>query len=353
MPPIKPFTILLLTLALGGLLSCDYLTGKKKPEPDPRFSQEKKSLVEYEAEISSLKVRKATTYLFDCQSANPRVENTIIEEREFDRDGRMTKRTEYHYSGVQKSSTSYFFGPDGNKTYQNLYNARNAVVQTKYFDKFGYDTLTRNFIEDGSLRNEMNKLITRNPDGYPVKLEEIDHLQRTHTLATFSYNNNVLAEETFTRFNVVSGDEVATEVIQYNEQGDRAYMATSTSAIIEDEVSMSYVYNEDGKIASARLLDKYGLLMRDKVNTFYDNGEPRSIVDIYLDPSTADTIQVYEENYNESGKMLSFFMKEPSGRIKQSGEYTYDKIKLEEAIEFDPSQSPPYVCTFIDYDFYN
>lgn len=340
-------------LAATSVWACSSFSGKGEPDTDPRYSQEKKDLMEYEAEISSLKVRKATTYLFDCQSTNPRVENTIIEEREFDRDGRMTKRTEFHYSGAQKSSTSYFFGPDGNKTYQNLYNARNAIIQTKYFDAFGYDTLTRNFLEDGSLRNEMNKLITRNSDGYPVKIEEVDHLQRTHTVATFSYNNNVLAEETFTRFNVVSGDEVATETIQYNEQGDRAYMSTSTAGIIEDEVSMSYVYDDNGKIAAAKLFDKNGLLMRNKVNAFYKNAEPRSIVDVHLDPSTADTLQVYEENFNENGKLLSFYMKEANGRIKQSGEYTYDKIKLEEAIEFDPTQSPPYVCTFVDYDYYN
>jgi hypothetical protein len=128
-------------------------------------------------------------------------------------------------------------------------------------------------------------------------------------------------------------------------------MSTSTASIIEDEVLMEYEYNEHDKIAHARLLNNDRLLIREKTNSFYGDGTPSEISDIYFDENTGDTIRTYEEHFNESGKMISYYMK-AAGNITQSGEFTYDKKTLLEAIEFSQEQNPNYVCTYLKYDYY-
>lgn len=349
----KPLHFLLHAFFFLLLAACSGSEQVVDEEIDPRFSAEKKEMVKYQQEIASQHLKKATTFLFDCEAENGKEQGSILEEREFDPDGRLTKKTEYHYSGELKSRTSYVYGPAGDKTYQNLYNERGAVIQTKYFDAMGYDTLTRNFLETGQIRNEMRKLIKRNSDGLPVSIEERDNEDRKHSLTTYSYAGNKVLEETFVRFSAVSSDEVATQVIQYNEFGDRVYMSTSTASIIEDEVSMEYEYNKWNKIGRARLLDKNGMLIRQKVNTFYDDGTPSQVSDFHFDPETGETLRTYEENFNESEKLVSYYMKGAAGNITQSGEFTYDGKKLLESIEFNQEQAPNYVCTYLSYEYYN
>ncbi len=348
--PRSLFFIFLLN-AVFGIVSCSDST-KNEDALDPRLSSEKKEMLEYQKEIASMGIKRSSTYIYDCESTDSKTARNLLEDRVFDIEGRMTEKTSYQYSGELKSRAVYVYGPEGHKAYQNLYNGRNVVIQTKYYDQLGYDTLTRNFIENGQVRNEMRKLISLNSEGFPVKIEERDNLGRPHSIITFAYDGETLLEETFTRINAVSGDEAATQVTQYNEHGDRIYMATSTASIIEDEVSMEYVYNEFDKIANARLLNKDGLLIREKANTFYDDGIPRHIWEISLDPIAGDTIQTYEENFNRYGKMLSYYVKGASDNITQSGEYSYDDIQLLEAIEFTQSQTPNYICTFIEYEYY-
>jgi hypothetical protein len=334
------------------LFSCGGLSTQGDEAIDPRLSPEKKEVLKYQREIASLDIRKITTYLYDCESTEPRSRSTVLEEREFDEEGRLLKQAAYEYSGELRSRTHYFYGPEGDKTYQNLYNLNNIVIQTKYYDKLGYDTLTTDFLENGQVRSEMRKIVTLNPDGFPIKIEERDNLDRTHTVAIYSYKDEILQEETFTRFNVVSGDEVATQVIQYNEFGDRIYMSSSTASIIEDEVSMEYEYNKHNKIAHARLLNKDRLVIREKINSFYGDGTPSHISDYHIDETTGDTTRVYEENFNDSGKLVSYYMKAAAGNITQSGEFTYDKKKLLDAIEFNQEQNPNYICTYLEYEYY-
>lgn len=346
--------VLLLSLSATLIGSCTDTSTNRKIDIDSRFSEEKREELKQQFEIAELKIKKSSTYLFDCQSDAPEANAILIEEVEYDKDGRVLKSAEYHYTGRPRSATRHFYGPDGNKTYQNLYNDSDAVIQTKYFDQLGYDTLTRNFMEGGAIRNEMHKNVIVNDQGYPVKVEEKDHLGRLNTVVTYSYNDDLdLTEESFTRYNLIGGDEVGTQVIQYNTHGDRQYMSSSANGVIEDEVSMEYEYNGFDKIENARLLNKDGLLIREKVNSFYSSGEPKHILETRYDPLTGEATQTYEENYSDNGKLLSFYLKDRNGAIVKSGEYTYDGKLLLETIEFDQSQNPAYLCTFVRYEFYN
>jgi len=156
-----------------------------------------------------------------------------------------------------------------------------------------------------------------------------------------------------TRLDAETGKWVGTELIRYNDKGERESMSSSSTTNQEDAVRMEYDYNDLGKIENARLFSKDGFLIREKKNTFYKNGNPKQILDYYMDPGTSTVYQVYEENYLESGELASYYLKTSNESISQSGEFVYDERLLKESIEFNLAQQPAYLCTFLIYEFYD
>jgi len=342
-----------LNLLLFFLAACSSLPGDSGVSLDPRFSAQKKEMIKYQAEMASQKVKKASTYLHDCESASPKTENTLLEVKEFDRDGRITSRIEFYYNGIPKRTLKYFYGPEGDLAFQNLYNAENNVIQTTHFNRIGYDTLTSNFLDNGNVRSTMQKNLRYNGDGFVVEMEEKDNLGRTHTISTLEYSDTLKVKEEMTRIDAETGKWIGTETTRYNSMGEKEHMAMSSTTNDEDEVRMEYDYNKQNKIEGARLFDKDGFLIREKSNTFYGNGNPKQIVDTYMDPGTSQVYQVYEENYLESGVLASYYLKTSTGGITQSGEFTYQGVLLKESIEFNQAQQPAYICTFIEYELYD
>ncbi len=352
MVSVNKFVVLLALCGLAALFSCTSSSGKRI-KADPRFAPEKKELLKQQAEVAANKVKLAVTYAYDCAETFNQSNAQVLEIREYDEQGKMTSDQERFFNGARKKKTRYFYDRKGNKTHQELYDADDKLLQKKYFNLLGYDTLISNFLPDGTPRSSTQKFIEYTPNGFVNTIQEMDHMGRTHSMLGFTYNDTLLVEQELNNFNPLTGNSVGTEIIKFNDKGDRIYMSTASGSTIDDEVNMAYKYNANGKIENARLYDKNGLLIREKNNTFFENGSVKTITDTFFDPATATITQVYEEKYLDNGKLASYQLQAADGGLLRSGEYSYDnKGLLVETVEFDPGQVPAHLCTKLAYEYY-
>lgn len=335
-------------------MSCSPSSSVDEPDMDPRFSPVKKRMIKQQAKVASAAVKKIVTLAYDCDKEFNEANSNVLEIRMYNEEGKVLTEEELYFNGIRKKKVEYLYDQAGNLTHQHLYNDDNNLLQKTYFNKLGFDTLTANYLNDGSLRNSIQKFLEYSPGGFAKSIQEIDNMGRTHSIVSFTYSDTLLVEEEFATFNPLSGNPVGTEVIKYNSRGDRAYMSSATGNTIDEEVTMGYKYNDFRKIENARLFNKDGLLIREKNNSFYSDGAVKSITDTYFDPAEGSMYQVYEEYYLEDGNLQSTFLKDAKGLTLRSSEFTYnEKGLLVETVEYDPGQVPDYLCTRLLYEFYN
>lgn len=313
-------------------------------------------MIKEEVEVAGTRIKKAVTYVYDCASEFDQRTARVLGIKEYNEKGNLLNVQEFFHTGTSKNQTTYSYDQHGNVVSQQIHDPKGNLTRKRYFNKLGYDTLVSNYLADGTPQTTLQKFLSYTPEGFVQTVKIMDEMGRTHSVLSLEYRDTLLLEETFTSYNLLSGNPLGTEVIRYNEKGDRAYMSTASGSgeTIDDEVSMEYRYHQNGKIENARLYNKDGLLIREKNNTFYSNGNVKSIVDNHYDPLEGTVTQTYEELYLENGKIGSYSLKDANGGVRRSGEYTYnDKGLLLEAIEFDPGQTPAYLCTRLAYEFYN
>lgn len=341
-------------IGLAVFTSCSPGSSVDELDINPRFSPAKKLMIKQQVKVASSAVKKIVTLAYDCDKEFNNANANVLEIRGYDKAGKVLTDEELYFNGIRKKKVDFFYDQAGNLAHQHLYNDDNNLLQKIYFNKLGFDTLIINYQNDGSLRNSMQKFLEYSPDGFVKSIQEIDHMGRTHSLVSSTYSDTLLVEEEYTTFNPLLGNPIGTEVVKYNDKGDRAYMSSATGSTIDEEVTMGYEYNEFGKIENARLFNKDNFLIREKNNSFYSDGTVKSITDTYFDPADGSMYQVYEEYYLEGGNLQHTFLKDANGLTLRSSEYTYDeKGLLVETVEYDPGQVPDYLCTRLLYEFYD
>ena len=341
-------------ISLAAFTSCSSGSSDDDLIINPRFSPAKKLMIRQQTKVASSAVKKIITLAYDCDKEFNNANANVLEIREYDDAGKVLTEEELYFNGIRKKKVEFFYDQAGNLTHQHLYNDDNTLLQKTYFNKLGFDTLTANYQKDGSLRNSIQKFLEYSPGGFVKSIQEIDDMGRTHSIVSFTFSDTLLIEEELATFNPLSGNPIGTELIKYNDRGDRAYMSSSTGSTIDEEVTMGYEYNEFGKIENARLFNKDGLLIREKNNSFYSGGTVKTITDTYFDPADGKAYQVYEEYYLEDGNLQSTFLKDSNGLTLRSSEFTYnEKGLLVETVEYDPGQVPDYLCTRLIYEFFD